>query len=384
MTQLSRSDISPAITNQPDPPHLDGVTSSTLPCDTTTHPWLDLPSPSPNPPTDSLCVTHTAASGLPDSYPPSAPPSAPIVSSNFPQPLFPDLPLSKHHSLDIPHVPPPQPMDKKARACKTSAEFTYTDIDKLLNVVLHVNLFMSKHTQNKEKWQEVLRVVQENGGCLGRDWETVHNKLKTVLKSVGKPNAKSAFPRSMLGQELESVPQLLSDWIDAIAAMKKHAEQVLDEEHDQVKEAQDTKAVHGHAICNAMLTGHAHWSKRTLEDLSESEDLDKENMPHTSMPSSSANTLANSKPQISAKHHRVEGFNWLASLFKPSINRQDEIQMHQSIVSDVLIEEHFQANEEAHLGCEEVGAMRDELHLSREAQERNNLALIDILRQGLL
>ncbi|KAF8581980.1 hypothetical protein K439DRAFT_1618653 [Ramaria rubella] len=150
---------------------------------------------------------------------------------------------------------------------------------------------MCKHAQNKEKWQEVLRVMQENGGCLGCDWETVRNKLKMVLKSVGKPNAKSAFPRSTLGRELESDPQrfaILLGRIDAIAAMKKHAEQVLDDERDQVKEAQDAKVAHGHAIRNAMLIGHARLSKRTLEDLSESDDSDKENMPHTSTPSSSS------------------------------------------------------------------------------------------------
>ncbi|KAF8577637.1 hypothetical protein K439DRAFT_1621950 [Ramaria rubella] len=298
MTQLSRSDISPEITTQPDPPHLDRVASSIPPCDTTTHPWPDFPPLSPNPPTDSSCVTHATASGLPDSYPPRAPPSAPIVSANLPQPLFPDPPLSQRHSLNIPHAPPPQLTDKKARARKTHAKFTYTDIDKLLNVVLHVNLFMCKHAQNKEKWQEVLRVVQENGGCLECDWETVCNKLTMVLTSVGNPNAKSAFPRLTLGWELESDLQrfaVLSGCIDAIAAMKKHAKQVLDEECDQIKEAQDAKVVHGHTIHNAMLNGHACWSKHTLEDLSKSDDSDKENTPHTSMPSS-ANTLADSIP----------------------------------------------------------------------------------------
>ncbi|KAF8581386.1 hypothetical protein K439DRAFT_1619106 [Ramaria rubella] len=373
MTQLSQSDIPPGITNQPDPPHLDAMASSILPCDTTIHPWRDFPPPSPNPPTHSSSVTHTAASGPPNSYPPSAPLTAPIVSANLPpQPLFPDAPLSQHHSLYIPHAPPPQPTDQKAGACKTCTEFTYADINKLLNAVLHVNLFMCKHAQNKENWQEVLRVVQENGGCLGHDWETVCNKLKMVLKYVGKPNAKSAFPRSTLSQELEGDPQrfaILSGHIDAIAAMKKHAKQVLDDECDQVKEAQDAKAAHGHTICNAMLIGHAHLSKCTLEDLFESDESDKENTPHTSTPSSSANTLADSKPQISAKCCREEGFDLLASLFKSSINKQDEIQMHQSIVSDALIEEHRRANKEACLGREELRAMRDELHLSREAQE---------------
>ncbi|KAF8575419.1 hypothetical protein K439DRAFT_1623615 [Ramaria rubella] len=229
---------------------------------------------------------------------------------------------------------------------------------------------MCKHAQNKEKWQEVLKVMQENSGCLGCDWETVRNKLKTVLKSMGKPNTKSAFPRSTLGHKLESDLQrfaVLSGCINAIAAMKKHAEQMLDDEHDQVKEAQDTKAAHGHTICDAMLTGHACQFKCRLEGLSKSDDSDKENTLPTSTPSCS--TLADRKPQISAKCRREKGFDLLASLFKSSINKQDEIQLHQNVVSDVLIKEHCHANEEAHVGCEEVRAMRDELPLSREVQE---------------
>ena len=46
--------------------------------------------------------------------------------------------------------------------------------------------------------------------------------------------------------------------------------------------------------------------------------------------------------------------------------------------------EHRRANQEAQLGCEEVKLMRDEMRLSREANERTNLAIIDILKQGLL
>ncbi|KAF8585483.1 hypothetical protein K439DRAFT_1615912 [Ramaria rubella] len=94
-------------------------------------------------------------------------------------PVIPELPV-------IPDAPviPPQP-SKPLAPRKTCEEFTFSDIKKLLNGVLHVDPFMCKCAQMKEKWQEVLQVVQSNGRCLGRDWETIHNKLKVLLKMVG-------------------------------------------------------------------------------------------------------------------------------------------------------------------------------------------------------
>ncbi|KAF8582428.1 hypothetical protein K439DRAFT_1618303 [Ramaria rubella] len=323
--------------------------------------------PLPHPTESTLCEcssTSLNASPCPTSEP-------------FPQPLPPPS--------NIPDSCTPRP--KRAGGRKTHAEFSYTDINKLLNAVLHVNPYMSKHTQTKEKWQEVLKLVQENGGCIGRDWETIWNKIKNVLKTVGKPNTKSAFPRTTLGRELDSNPQrfaVLSGRIDAIAAMKKHVEQVLEEECNQVKEAQDVKAAHGHAIRDAMLTGHARKSKHLREDQSESDDSDKENSPDTPSHPSSSTSLYDSKTRLSAKRHREEGFDLLASMFKSSIEKQDEYQVRQNVANQALIEEHRRANEEARLGREEVRAMRDELHLSRESQERSNIALIDILKQGLL
>ncbi|KAF8579685.1 hypothetical protein K439DRAFT_1620375 [Ramaria rubella] len=287
------------------------------------------------------------------------------TSEPFPQPLPPPG--------NIPDSCMPGP--KRAGGRKTHAEFSYTDIDKLLNAVLHVNPYMSKRTQTKEKWQEVLKLVQENGGCIGRDWETVRNKIKNVLKTVG------------VGRELDSDPQrfaVLSGRIDVIAAMKKHAAQVLEEERDQVKEAQDVKAAHGHTIRDVMLTGHARKSKCLREDQSESNDSDKENSPDTPSHPSLSTSLYDSKTGLSAKRRREEGFDLLASMFKSFIEKQDKYQVRQNVANQALIEEHRRANEEARLGREEVRAMRDELRLSRESQERSNIALIDILKQGLL
>ncbi|KAF8577210.1 hypothetical protein K439DRAFT_1622282 [Ramaria rubella] len=191
----------------------------------------------------------------------------------------------------------------------------------------------------------------------------------------------------MLGWELDSDLQrftVLSGHIDVIAAIKKHMKQVLEEEHDQVKEAQGVKAAHGHAICDVTLTRHACKSKRLREDQSESNDSDKENSPDTPSHPSLSTSLYDSKTHLSAKCRREEEFDLLASMFKSSIEKQDEYQVHQNVANQVLIKEHHRANEEAYLGQEEVRAMRDELHLSRESQEHSNIALIDILKQRLL
>ncbi|KAF8586810.1 hypothetical protein K439DRAFT_1614887 [Ramaria rubella] len=246
-----------------------------------------------------------------------------------------------------------EPTSKNGAGRKVCAKFTYSDIDKLLNAVLHIDPVMCKHTQSKEKWQEVLRMVQDNGSCLGCDWETVWNKLKSVLKLIGMPNAKAAFPQSTLGRELNSDPlkfAVLSEHIDAVAAMKRHVEQVLDEECEQVKEAQDAKAVHGHAIHNTMLMGHACKSKHPWDDLPDSDGSEKENLPPASNPIHLQTTTLS---QMSLRR-RIQPLG---------------IDV-QNVASEVLIEEHHWANEEAHLGHEKVKAMRDELRLSGEAQER--------------
>ncbi|KAF8586740.1 hypothetical protein K439DRAFT_1614953 [Ramaria rubella] len=127
-----------------------------------------------------------------------------------------------------------------------------------------------------------------------------------------------------------------------------------------------------------MLMGHARKSKCPWDDLSDSDGSEKENSPPAS------NSSSTSKPRLSAKCCREEGFDLLASMFKSSMEKQHDYQVHQNVASEVLIEEHRWANEEARLRCEEVKAMRDELRLSREAQEHSNMALIDILKQGLL
>ena len=63
-------------------------------------------------------------------------------------------------------------------------EFTYPDVNKLLSAIFHVDPFMCKDSQTKEKWQTILHMVQQSGGCIGHDWETIHNKVKALLKTV--------------------------------------------------------------------------------------------------------------------------------------------------------------------------------------------------------
>ena len=67
---------------------------------------------------------------------------------------------------------------------KTRAEFSHSDINKLINVVININPFMCKRSQTKAKWQKVLQTIQAEGGCIGRDWETVCNKMKSLIKYV--------------------------------------------------------------------------------------------------------------------------------------------------------------------------------------------------------
>ena len=87
---------------------------------------------------------------------------------------------------------------------------------------------------------------------------------------------------------------------------------------------------------------------------------------------------------LSAKRRREEGFNELISLLKTTIKNQERIHDANNMANQNLIAEHHRANQEVQLGREEVKLMRDEMRLSREANEHTNLAIIDILKQGLL
>ena len=195
---------------------------------------------------------------------PDSPSSFGVISHPPALEAAPHPPTVKQPLPCVPSLPAPnvshdasESEDTGTRVRKTRAEFTYTDIEKLISGVLHVDPYMCKRTETKDKWQTVLSVVQGNGGCKGRDWQTIRNKVKNLLKMVGvstlssfilltklsfylqKPDARATFSRSSLARELENDPQrftTLSGRLDAVAALKKHAEQILEEERGQVKE----------------------------------------------------------------------------------------------------------------------------------------------------
>lgn len=133
----------------------------------------------------------------------AGPPSqqSPTNCGQIPSPA--DMPLTPHishlHSLNTiglqdasqpqhtpsdstPHTSDDAP---KKTGWKTHEEFLYANIHHLMNAVLHVDPYMCKCNQTKEKWQEVHAVVQKNGVCIGHDWETLRNNVKTLLQYVG-------------------------------------------------------------------------------------------------------------------------------------------------------------------------------------------------------
>ena len=133
-----------------------------------------------------------------------------------------------------------------------------------------------------------------------------------------------------------------------------------------------------------MLAGHARKTsknKRLRELTSDTDDSDKENAPLTSTPTS---TPGEFPPRLSAKRRREEGFDKLATMFQVTMEKQEEFHKNQNVANEALITEHHRANDEARMGREEVRAMRDEMRLARETQERTSIALLDILKQGLL
>ena len=81
-------------------------------------------------------------------------------------------------------ITPPSQTAAPVSVRKTRAKFSIADIDKLINTVLTINPYMCGRNQIKAKWQQVLTTVQAEGGCIGRDWETICNKMKSLIKMV--------------------------------------------------------------------------------------------------------------------------------------------------------------------------------------------------------
>ena len=137
----------------------------------------------PSSPNHDTCASYSPQVS-PSSYGSQASPTS--HTSQAPPSFYgSQAPPSSHSSQAPPadDVPLAIPTSQKS-AHKSHVEFTYSDINKLLSTILHVDPFMCKCSQMKEKWQTVLHMVQKNGGCIGHDWETIHNKVKALLKTV--------------------------------------------------------------------------------------------------------------------------------------------------------------------------------------------------------
>src|SRR5882672_10825410 len=88
-------------------------------------------------------------------------------------------------SVDI--QPPSDPSSKPVPCVskpKIREEFSGNDIDHLLCVVILVNPYLVPHSQITDKWKEVTKIVQAEGTCIGRDHETLKNKVKSLLTWV--------------------------------------------------------------------------------------------------------------------------------------------------------------------------------------------------------
>ena len=216
----------------------------------------------------------------------------------------------------------------------------------------------------------------------------------------------STFSHTTLGPELECYPQkfmLISGWLDAVAAMQKHVEQIHEEEQEHIKEVSlcitqnnitdlvsqvnDAKTKQGSTLWNAIWLRHACKAKRAQGE-PEASDSDKENPGPNSKGSdaswSDSYSGIPSNAHHSAKCHHEEGLAELTTLLKQSIDAQVHFNIQASEFQNALVTEHRRANNEVQLGCEEAKAMREEIRQFMEASECTQTSLLEILRQSLL
>src|SRR5882724_2873600 len=88
-------------------------------------------------------------------------------------------------SMDIlaPSIPCSKPVPCVSK-CKIHEEFLANDINQLLHAIISVNPCLAPHSQITNKWKEVTKIVQAEGACIGRNHETLKNKVKSLLTWV--------------------------------------------------------------------------------------------------------------------------------------------------------------------------------------------------------
>ena len=67
---------------------------------------------------------------------------------------------------------------------KTREEFSVGDIQKLLSAVLDINPYLCSRNETQKKWGEVKEKLATANACMGRDWQTLRNKVAGLLKWV--------------------------------------------------------------------------------------------------------------------------------------------------------------------------------------------------------
>jgi hypothetical protein len=73
---------------------------------------------------------------------------------------------------------------KPKPTCKPREDFSGNNIDNLLRAVIEIDPFMVPRSQVSAKWKEVATKVQDQACCLGRDADTLKNKVMTLLSWV--------------------------------------------------------------------------------------------------------------------------------------------------------------------------------------------------------
>ncbi|KAF8579267.1 hypothetical protein K439DRAFT_1620693 [Ramaria rubella] len=153
--------------------------------------------------------------------------------------------------------PASQPVKAKAKAAqKPHEEFSTHDLNQLLHAVIEVDPYMAPHNKVGERWKEIMKRVQDAGYCLGRDHETLKNKVASLLTWVegGKPR-KAQAPLGRDAEENEVLAVSLSGKLDSVAAKKLQVKETKEADKASKAKAQGAEKEAGERMCKAMMRG---------------------------------------------------------------------------------------------------------------------------------
>ena len=129
----------------------------------------------PSGPPISLCELPTASITQID---PSLMAASPPVGQSAP-----DTPAAPSVDIPAPSIPCSKPVPHASKR-KIREEFSANDIDQLLHAIILFNPYLAPHSQITDKLKEVTKIVQAEGACIGRNHETLKNKVKSLLTWV--------------------------------------------------------------------------------------------------------------------------------------------------------------------------------------------------------